>query len=47
MINPSKCKLGVTELTFLGYTINSQGVRPLLERVTAMQEFTQPTKRVN
>ena len=46
VINPSKCELGVTELTFLGHTLNSQGVRPVQEKVTAIQEFPLPsTKR--
>ena len=32
VINPSKCELGVTELTFLGHTLNNQGVRPVQEK---------------
>ena len=46
VINPSKCELGVTELTFLGHTLNSQGVGPVQQKVTAIQEFSLPsTKR--
>ena len=46
VINPSKCEQGVTELTFLGHTLNSQGVCPVQEKVTAIQEFLLPsTKR--
>ena len=46
IINPSKCELGVTELTFLGHTLTSQGILPLQEKVTAIQDFPQPsTKR--
>lgn len=28
VINPSKCKFGVEELEFLGYTVNKHGIRP-------------------
>ena len=46
IINPSKCELGVTELTFLGHTLTSQGILPLQEKVIAIQDFPQPsTKR--
>ena len=33
VINPFKCELGVTELSFMGHTLNSQGVRPVQEQV--------------
>ena len=37
---------GVTELTFLGHTLNSQDVCPVQENMTAIQEFPLPsTKR--
>ena len=45
VINPSKFELGVTELSFLGCTINSQGIHPLQERVTGIQEFPQPSTK--
>ena len=46
IVNPSKCEFGVAELTFLGHTLNSQGTRPLREKVAAIQDFPQPnTKR--
>ena len=46
IVNPSKCELGVMELTFLGHTLNSQSVCPVQEKVTAVQEFSLPsTKR--
>ena len=45
IINPSKCELGVTELTFLGHTLTSQGVLPLQEKVTAIQDFPQPSTK--
>ena len=43
IINPTKCELGVSELTFLGHYLNSQGVRPLEDKVKAIQDFPQPT----
>ena len=43
IINPTKCKLGVSELTFLGHYLNSQGVCPLEDKVKAIQDFLQPT----
>ena len=43
IINPTKCKLGVSELTFLGHYLNSQGVHPLEDKVIAIQDFLQPT----
>ena len=46
IVNPSKCEFGVTELKFLGHTLNSRGTQPLREKVTAIQDFPQPnTKR--
>ena len=46
IVNPSKCEFGVTELIFLGHTLNSRDTQPLREKVTAIQDFPQPnTKR--
>ena len=45
IINPSKCELGVTELTFLGHHLNSQGTLPLQEKVTAIQDFPRPSTK--
>ena len=33
IVNLTKCKLGVSELTFLGLYLNSQGVHPLQDKV--------------
>ena len=33
IINPAKCELGVSELTFLGHYLNTHGVRPLHDKV--------------
>ena len=43
LLNPSKCELGMTELTFLGHHVNSRGVRPLDDKVSAIREFPQPS----
>ena len=40
---PSKCEFGIHELTFLGHCLNSSGVRPLEEKVSAIREFPQPS----
>ena len=42
LINQSKCKLGIPQLQFLGH-IDSQGIRPLLDKVQAVKVFPQPT----
>ena len=42
IINPSKCQFGVTQLNFLGHSVNSQGICPLPEKVQAIQDFPQP-----
>jgi cleavage and polyadenylation specificity factor subunit 1 len=41
-INASKCELGVSELTFLGYTINQHGIKPMREKVEPIMNFTEP-----
>ena len=43
LINPSKCKLGIPQLQFLGHQIGIQGIHPLLDKVQAVKEFPQPT----
>ena len=42
IINPSKCQFGVTQLNFLGHSVNSQGICPLPEKVQTIQDFPQP-----
>lgn len=41
-INPTKCVLGRKEVTFLGYTVNEHGIKPPMEKVTAISEYTKP-----
>lgn len=42
LINTSKCVLGVSELTFLGYHVSPHGIRPIEEKVKAIQDFPTP-----
>ena len=42
-INVSKCDFAVSKLNFLGHMIDEQGITPVPEKVTAMQNFPQPT----
>ena len=36
VINPTKCEFGVHEITFPGYSVNSDGIKPPPERVEAI-----------
>jgi hypothetical protein len=38
-----KCKFGVNEITFLGYTINADGIKPIASRVEAIVNAPKPT----
>lgn len=42
VINTNKCVLGATEVTFLGYHVSAAGIRPLPEKVKAIQEYPLP-----
>lgn len=42
VINTTKCVFGVKEIEFLGYTVNSDGIKPLPERVEAINNFPKP-----
>jgi hypothetical protein len=42
LLNASKCVLGASEVTFLGYSISEKGTRPLDSKVQAILEFPQP-----
>lgn len=44
IINPSKCHFGKTEVTFLGFVVDKNGVRPPPERVKALAEFKRPER---
>lgn len=42
VINVSKCVFGEPQVDFLGYAVSSSGTRPLLQKVEAIQNFSQP-----
>jgi len=42
LLNPPNCVFGVTEVTFLGYTVSAAGNRSLEEKVDEINRFQQP-----
>lgn len=42
-INVDKCQLGQPSLTFLGYHVDTEGIRPPADRVQAILEYPRPT----
>ena len=42
VINPTKCEFGVHEITFPGYSVNSDGIKPPPERVEAIIKLSKP-----
>ena len=42
VVNRKKCILGQESLEFLGYLVNSKGIAPLPDRVTAIREIPSP-----
>lgn len=42
VVNPAKCQFGTKSLDFLGHHVNDQGIAPLEEKVTAVQEYPRP-----
>ena len=43
VLNPAKCVFGVSELDFLGHRVTAHGIRPLDDKVSAIQNFPQPS----
>ncbi|CAH8604747.1 unnamed protein product [Schistosoma rodhaini] len=43
VINPSKCIFGASSLEFLGHHIDSQGIKPLEDKVKAITSYPEPT----
>ncbi|KAJ2937315.1 hypothetical protein O0L34_g19483 [Tuta absoluta] len=41
-INISKCAFGQEKLEFLGHEVSTEGIRPLKEKVSAIQDFPKP-----
>lgn len=42
VINPAKCVLGANEVTFLGYRVSKEGIRPPEEKIAALQSYPLP-----
>ena len=45
IVNPLKCQLGVSSLQFLGHHVDKDGITPLLERVSTIENYPQPTSQ--
>jgi hypothetical protein len=43
VIKEEKCKFAVPEVQFLGHHVTAEGIRPLPDRVKAVQEHPKPT----
>lgn len=43
VINPAKCNIGVSEVTFLGYKVSKDGLRPPEDKIAALKDFPLPT----
>ena len=46
-INRDKCVFGASQVTFLGHTVSSKGIRPLDTKVTAIRAMAQPKTKVD
>ena len=44
-VNITKCKFCQSELEYLGYTINREGVKPILKKVEAILQLQPPKTR--
>lgn len=44
VINPSKCNFGKSEVKFLGFTVNVNGIRPPTERVDVITQYKLPER---
>lgn len=42
ILNKDKCKFGVTEVDFYGHNLSAAGIRPLHNKIEAVQEFRTP-----
>ncbi len=45
VIQRPKCVFGVSEITFLGHSVSPVGIKPLSERVSAVQNFPVPASK--
>lgn len=44
-VKKEKCEIGKSEITFLGYRLTAEGVRPTEERIKAIKDAPRPTNR--
>ena len=44
-ISLKKCQFGVPELEYLGFKINKDGISPIKKKITALENFPQPSKQ--
>lgn len=42
VLNPSKCKFGQSEVSFLGFLLSASGIKPLPDKVSHIQNFPLP-----
>ena len=42
VVSPAKCQFGQREITFLGHVVSKHGVKPLPEKVDAINQFPEP-----
>lgn len=42
-INPEKCKMGLTEVTYVGHTINEEGIHFSREKLDGILNFVKPS----
>ena len=46
-MNLEKCVLAQPTVTFLGHTVDSEGIRPLPEKVNAINQFPLPASKLD
>ena len=46
-VNLKKCVLAKSTVTFLGHTVDSEGIRPLPEKVDAIKQFPLPSSKLD
>lgn len=42
-LNPSKCVFARAEVHYLGFVVGSEGIKPALRKIEAIQQFPRPT----
>ena len=45
-VNVEKCKFGASSVNFLGHSVSSEGISPLVKKIGAISEMPQPTTEV-